>query len=376
MLCRRYAAVYARYEMMMLSILAYSNSFRSACRSFDEPLWNRLLETIDQNIVSLELFFKVRGLDWVTPLRQLEIYYSPDKVASYIASKRPRELPSELLGRLHSYIVPRDGEALHLTNYQGMLLVDNSSSKYDPQIFQEDPSLRGPYDGFCYSCHHDVCDCNPSGCHNVTKPLVELVHCPGKKGVGIRSLQPIRKGDVLNEYIGELKYANSVQDTSYALELEYPPGDEDRMEIDNPIIIDAQVYGNWTRYINASCNPSLIFIPAIVGKRHRMMIVATRDIEIFEELTIGYGDRFWIESDTQMCECNDPKCRYPDSETKEKTMMGPDVYLGTTDVDDDVAVSTVHVDQTDSEEAATTYVEWADRPAADCDEEGLFEDIL
>lgn len=361
---------------MMLSILAYSNSFRNACRSLDEASWNRLLGTIDQNTVSLELFFKVRDLDWVTPLSRLETYFSPDKVASYIASKRPRELPSELLGRPHSYIVPGDDGALHLTNYQGMLLVDNSSSKYDPQIFHEDPSLRGPYDGSCYSCHRDACDCSPSRCHNVTKPLVELVHCPGKKGVGIRSLQRIRKGDVLNEYIGELKYANSVYDTTYALELEYPPGDEDRMEIDNPILIDAQVYGNWTRYINASCDPSLVFISAVVGKRHRMMVVATRDIEIFEELTIGYGDRFWIESDTQMCECNDPKCRYPDAETKEKTMRGPDAFLDTMDVDDDVAASTVHVDQTDSGEAATTYVESVDKSAADCDEEGVFEEIL
>lgn len=319
---------------MMLSILAYSHSFRNACHSFDEPSWTRLLESIGDNFVSLELFFKVRGLDWATPLRQLEKYYPSKVVASYIESKRMRELPAEIPGRLHSYIVPGDDEPLRLTNHQGMLLVDNLSSKYDRQTFHEDPSLRGPCDGPCYSCHHYGCDCDPSTCNNVTRPLVELVRCPGEKGVGIRSLQRIRRGDVLNQYVGELKHAKSVQDTTYALELEYPPGGEDRMETDNPILIDAQVFGNWTRYINASCNPSLVFIPAIVGKRYRMMIVATRDIEVFEELTIGYGDNFWIDSDTKMCECNDPNCRYPDSETKEKTKMGPDAFSETMNADE------------------------------------------
>ncbi|KAL8907107.1 MAG: hypothetical protein Q9207_001598 [Kuettlingeria erythrocarpa] len=344
MLCRRYAAVYARYEMIMLSILAYSHSFRNACHSFGEPSWTRLLESIGENSVSLELFFKVRGLDWATPLRQLEKHYPSKVVALYIESKRTRELPAEIHGRLHSYIVPGGNEPLHLTNRQGMLLVDNLSSKYDPQTFQEDPSLHGPCDGPCYSCHHYGCGCDPSTCKNVTKPLVELVRCPGEKGVGVRSLQRIRRGDVLNEYVGELKHANSVQDTTYALELEYPPGDEDRMETDNPILIDAQVFGNWTRYINASCNPSLVFIPAIVGRRYRMMIVATRDIEVFEELTIGYGDNFWIDSDTKMCECNDPNCRYPDPETKEKTKMGPGAFSETMDADEGAAAFTVNVE--------------------------------
>lgn len=289
------------------------------------------MQTISQQYVSLELFFKVRGLDWATPLHQLKTCFSPDLVASYFVNQRPRELPADLVGRSHGYVVPSHDGTLHRPNYQGKLLVDNTSNTYDPQVFQQDPSLRGPNDSTCHNCSQSSCDCEPSACEKVTRPLVELVHCLGQKGIGIRSLQRINKGDAVNEYVGELNYAMTVEDPTYALELEHPL--DDRMQTDNAILIDAQVFGNWTRYINASCNPSLKFVPAVVGRRRRMMIVATRDIDIFEELTISYGDGYWLESDTMMCECNEPNCRYANLESKEKIGMIAESDVESMDID-------------------------------------------
>ncbi|KAL8713826.1 MAG: hypothetical protein Q9225_006690 [Loekoesia sp. 1 TL-2023] len=330
-LCRRYAAAATRHGWMMLSILAHSESFRNACRSLDDSSWNMLMQNISQNHVSLELFFKARGLDWVTPLHYLSKSISQDTLGLYLERQEPRELPGVCFEKPHSYVVPGKDGALHRPNYQGILHLGIASNKYDPQVFRQDPSLRVAYDGTCYGCSRPSCNCEPLSCENITKPLVELIHCSAQKGIGVRSLQRIKKGDVLDEYVGELKYASSVKNPTYALELERPLGN--RLRTNNPVLIDAQVYGNWTRYINASCKPSLKFVPAIVGTRYRMMVVTTRDINIFEELTIGYGDDYWLESDTRMCECNELHCRYADFESKEKIRMITGAYADRMDVD-------------------------------------------
>ncbi|KAL8649356.1 MAG: hypothetical protein Q9210_004451 [Variospora velana] len=332
-LCSRYATVASTHGWMMLSMLAYSKSFGQACRDFEETPWAQLMQSISQNYVSLELYFKVRGLDWITPLRQLEQCFSSDVVASYICRQASRALPTTTLEKPHSYVVPSEAGNLHRPNYRGMLQLDISSNKYDAQIFKQDPSLCSPYADICYSCSRPWCDCEPTTSEKVARPLVELVHCSAQKGIGVRSLQRVEKGTVLDEYVGELKYANTVEDPTYALELAHPSAD--RIQMDNPVLIDASVHGNWTRYINASCNPSLKFVPAIIDKRYRMMVLATRDIDIFEELTVDYGDGYWLESDTRMCECNEPDCRYADMDSKERIR---DALRGQTDcmdVDED-----------------------------------------
>lgn len=296
-------------------MLAYSETFRKACRSFDEPLWTGLMQSINQNHVSLELFFKVRGLDWIVPLRYVERLVSPKVLAAYIEHQKPRELPALFSEKPHSYVVPSREGTLYRPSYQGLLHLNVSSNIYDLNAFRQDPS-RCNENNVCYSCGSRSCGCEPPTCESVTRPLVELIHCSAKKGLGVRTLQRIRRDDVLDEYCGALKYASSVTDYTYALELEREKGS--RVRSNNPILIDAQLYGNWTRYINASCDPSLKFVPMTIGKRYRMMVVATRDVDSFEELTVGYGDDYWLESDTQMCICNAPNCRYADNGRKER----------------------------------------------------------
>ncbi|KAI4116570.1 MAG: hypothetical protein LQ345_003035 [Seirophora villosa] len=312
----RYATVASAHGWMMLSMLAYSKSFRQACRDLDETPWAQLMQSISQNYVSLELCFKVRGLDWITPLRRLEKCFSADLVASYINHQAPRALPASMLEKPHSYVVPNEDGNLLRPSYRGVLHLNISSSTYDAQVFKQDPSLRSPYSCICYSCGQPSCDCDTSTSEKVARPLVELIHCSAQKGIGVRSLQRVEEGAVLDEYVGELKHANSVEDPTYALELAYPWAD--RMQMDNPILIDSSVRGNWTRYINASCSPSLKFVPAVIGKRYRMMVVANRDIDVFEELTIDYGDGYWLQSDTRMCKCNEPDCRYADMDSKQR----------------------------------------------------------
>ncbi|KAI4251772.1 MAG: hypothetical protein LQ352_004666 [Teloschistes flavicans] len=316
-ICTRFTGVAEMHGWMMLSMLAHSNAFRNACYSYDQASWARLMQSIRQNHVSLELFFKVRGLDWQSPLQYIGRLV-PSAIFSftgYIQSQASRELPLIDHDNLHSYVVPGGDGSLRHPSYQGLLHLGIPYNKYDPNTFAQDPSLCNTNLSICASCGNRGCDCEPATCDNVTRPLVELNHCSGERGTGVRSLQCIRKGEVLDEYVGELKHASALTDLTYALELEHLG--PQRVPSRDAILIDAQLHGNWTRYINASCNPSLQFMPAIVGKRHRMMIVATRDIDVFQELTIGYGDGYWLSPDVRVCECNEPACCYDAAARKE-----------------------------------------------------------
>ena len=54
---------------MLLSILAFSGDFRDAATFLKEREWALLGRMIAVNRDSLELFAKVRGLDWQAPLQ-------------------------------------------------------------------------------------------------------------------------------------------------------------------------------------------------------------------------------------------------------------------------------------------------------------------
>ncbi|KAL8998804.1 MAG: hypothetical protein Q9169_002254 [Polycauliona sp. 2 TL-2023] len=318
-LCTRFASVKSTHGWMILSILAHSESFRTACSTFDTPLWDQLMHDIGKNHVSLELFFKVRGLDWATPLRSVAHLISPQELQSYLQCQEKRELQNIFLASPHSYVVPKADGILQRPHYQSILHLNIASNAYDSKAFPEDPSICAPTVGACESCGRSFCDCDPSS-HE--KPLTELIHASADKGIGVRALERIRAGDVLDEYVGELKRARTVADQTYAMELEGLPAGHHSRDDNNPILIDAQVYGNWTRYINASCKPSLKFVPARIGGKHRIMVVAIRDIKNFEELTIGYGDNYWLGSDTKICECHEETCRHATMAQKEKARWG------------------------------------------------------
>ena len=286
---------------------------------------------VAKNKISLQLFFEVRGLDWETPLRQIEDIISPNVVASYIEQEHAVKLPLVCFEKPHSYVVPaNDHDAISRPQYKGQLQLDIRENIHSTYEFSQDPSIRAAFDGTCYICGYLSCDCDPERTASIIHPLVELIHCPGK-GIGVRTLQSIKQGDCLDEYIGHLRPAASVTDQTYALELERP----NSIRAGNLTIIDAQIHGNWTRYINASCEPSLKFVPVAIGSRCRMAVFAARDVSAFEELTIDYGDRYWLEDDARMCECSELNCRYSNEEKKEQLKIIAGKPLDLMDIDEE-----------------------------------------
>jgi SET domain-containing protein len=67
------------------------------------------------------------------------------------------------------------------------------------------------------------------------------------------------------------------------------------------VTIDAQVRGNWTRFISHSCIPNTIFATRRVGQ----MRMIFKDIAVGEEVTIHYGQSYF---DVRTCHCGTPNC--------------------------------------------------------------------
>ncbi len=311
--CRRYGEFATNNGWMMLSILAISPCFRDNARSLDDDVWNLLCNSIFENFDSLELFAKVRHLDWETALINHKEY------ESIIAPNLMEAVPEPIsLDSLHGYVVRKGSDELERPNYQGKFHIDIQNNLYKHNAFRgvgKSPAwpsyLRYPSDpttvllDLCDICRLSLCDCEPLDSDAVTKPLVELKKYD-PKGTGVRALEPIRQGDILGEYSGQIIPANTTDpkyvDNVYSYHFA-PPG-----HFDTSAMISSKLYGNWTRYISHSCNANTGFKLMTIGKRYRVMIVATRNINVFEEVTVDYGPCYF--GPHLQCLCSEQCCKY------------------------------------------------------------------
>ncbi|MCJ1229346.1 hypothetical protein MMC12_006011 [Toensbergia leucococca] len=307
-LIRRYGSFASDHGWMLLSILAHSTSFRHTCMRADEASWSKITVVLENFSESLETFAKIRGLDWQSALAP----YS-------LSTSRIRETFSLTPGHPHSVVIPSEGQVLTQPIYRGesqmetqtsMCRLDTFACKSRPRAwdskrpYPSHPMLRAPASHPCAVCFSKTaCECDPSAL--LTHPLVELKRYPNK-GVGIRSLQKIQKGDVLAEYLGEIIHpATCRNEDIYSLVVDEPPHDHNTDEI---TIVTAARWGNWTRYINHSCEANTCFDVKVVGPLERWVVVAEKDVEFGAEVTINYGADYFREG--LLCRCGSERCLY------------------------------------------------------------------
>ncbi|KAL9883026.1 histone-lysine N-methyltransferase G9a [Glossina fuscipes fuscipes] len=168
----------------------------------------------------------------------------------------------------------------------------------------DDPAL-------IFECN-DVCGCNKLSCKNrvvqngVRIPL-QVIECEDSfKGWGVRSLIPVPKGSFVAGYVGEILTdleADRRMDDSYFFDLGHNH------------CIDANYYGNVSRFFNHSCEPNII--PVRVFYEHqdyrfpKIAFFTCREIEAGEEICFDYGDKFWLVKNRYFsCKCLTPSCRY------------------------------------------------------------------
>ncbi|XP_059623018.1 histone-lysine N-methyltransferase EHMT1 isoform X2 [Phlebotomus argentipes] len=159
----------------------------------------------------------------------------------------------------------------------------------------------------------DVCGCNKLVCKNRVvqngiKAPMEVFNVLGdQKEWGVRCLKEIPKGTFIAEYIGEV-LSN--------VEADKRPVDSYFFGFDmSDYCIDANLYGNVSRFFNHSCNPNMIPIRVYFDHHDlrfpKIAFFATRNIAENEELTFDYGKNFWkVKQRYFNCFCNTPECRY------------------------------------------------------------------
>uniref|UniRef100_A0AAZ3RSV3 Nuclear receptor binding SET domain protein 2 n=1 Tax=Oncorhynchus tshawytscha TaxID=74940 RepID=A0AAZ3RSV3_ONCTS len=160
-----------------------------------------------------------------------------------------------------------------------------------------------------YECHPQVCP-NAERCCNqdFTKrhyPETKIIKTAGK-GWGLVALRDIKKGEFVNEYIGELideeecrsriKYYQENDITHFYM-----------LTIDKDRIIDAGPKGNYSRFMNHSCQPNCDTQKWTVNGDTRVGLFAVCDIPAGTELTFNYN-LDCLGNEKTACRCGASNC--------------------------------------------------------------------
>jgi len=181
-----------------------------------------------------------------------------------------------------------------------------------------------------YECN-DACNCSPDCFNRVvekgrTIPL--QIFMTRRCGFGIRSPRPIKKGQFIDVYLGELLTTKAIEDyenasteksSSYVFSLDFfgPVGPASYH-------VQGLHFGSPTRFINHSCNPNTRIFTVMMNhadqKIYKLAYFAIRDIPAMKEITFDYSPETAHEEpliptpgeedeDVVRCLCGERNCR-------------------------------------------------------------------
>ncbi|GLD93194.1 hypothetical protein PINS_up001786 [Pythium insidiosum] len=136
-------------------------------------------------------------------------------------------------------------------------------------------------------------------------PATKLIDC-GRKGLGLKTLEAIRAGDFVAEYMGEI-----VTEQEYHLRRLRYHNEKHRymMVLSGGEVIDATRMGGLARFINHSCEPNCGVEKWEVDGEERCGIFALRDILPGEELSFDYKFESFSRLEITQCLCGSLNCR-------------------------------------------------------------------
>ncbi|KAK6016063.1 SET domain protein, partial [Ostertagia ostertagi] len=139
---------------------------------------------------------------------------------------------------------------------------------------------------------------------------VQAFYTGPNKGFGVQAVAPIKKGQFIIEYVGEV-----VSSEEFAKRLRRygrdPSHTHHYMFEIGSMIIDATKKGNCSRFMNHSCEPNAVcekwYVPRTPCAIDRIGFFAKRDIELGEEITFDYQfENYGREA--QRCFCGAASC--------------------------------------------------------------------
>ncbi|KAJ2841235.1 Histone-lysine N-methyltransferase setd1b [Coemansia erecta] len=123
---------------------------------------------------------------------------------------------------------------------------------------------------------------------------------------GLFASEPIYQGEFVIEYIGERIRAQlaDLREEQYERE---GIGSSYLFRVDDEIVIDATKCGNVARFVNHSCEPNCTARTIVADGTKRIVIYASQDIQVGEEVTYDY--KFPSEEVKIPCLCGAANCR-------------------------------------------------------------------
>lgn len=178
----------------------------------------------------------------------------------------------------------------------------------------EDPNPCG-YDTLCLNrsmcseCLPDVCEAG-GRCQNQKFQKREYAavkpFCTSNRGWGLKCLEDIKEGHFVIEYIGDL-----IDEEECERRIQEKQAIEDNnfyfCTLDSTRIIDAGPKGNFSRFLNHSCEPNCETHKWIVNGDARVGIFAKKDIPAGSELTFDYQMDF-SHFEKLKCNCGSKRC--------------------------------------------------------------------
>ena len=177
-----------------------------------------------------------------------------------------------------------------------------------------DPDPCGPTSDcwnrlLCVECHPKVCRsgdrCSNQRFQKAQYPRFEISYTKNR-GWGLKTKVWIKKGDFVNEYCGDLididecqrrlTHQNTIGDFNFYF-----------CVLDKERIIDAGPRGNFSRFMNHSCDPNCETQKWTVNGDIRVGLFALTDICPGTELTFNYN-MDCLGNSKLKCKCNSPSC--------------------------------------------------------------------
>ncbi|XP_066151969.1 uncharacterized protein NSD isoform X2 [Euwallacea fornicatus] len=126
------------------------------------------------------------------------------------------------------------------------------------------------------------------------------------RGWGLKALAPIKKGQFVIEYVGELIDSEEYQ---RRIKRMHEKKDENYyfMTVDSERMIDAGPKGNLSRFMNHSCDPNCVTQKWTVKGDTRVGLFAKYDIEPGSELTFNYNLEV-VGQEKKVCKCGAINC--------------------------------------------------------------------
>ncbi|XP_075464260.1 histone-lysine N-methyltransferase ASH1L isoform X3 [Ascaphus truei] len=160
-------------------------------------------------------------------------------------------------------------------------------------------------------CSPNTCPCSDH-CHNQRIQRHEWVQCLERfraegKGWGIRTKEPLKSGQFIVEYLGEV--VSEQEFRNRMIEQYHNHSDHYCLNLDSGMVIDSYRMGNEARFINHSCDPNCEMQKWSVNGVYRIGLYALKDMPAGMELTYDYNFHSFNVEKQQLCMCGSERCR-------------------------------------------------------------------